>query len=304
MTTTSTLVPTFFASRSHYRDHLEPIAAAMGTEVIDTPGTGPVVVASSIDLWRCRGRRVIFVEHGAGQTYSNNHPAYSGGRDRGDVVLFICPSVKVSWRNFTAYPKVQSVAVGCPKMDRWHIDPKPGGDAIGIAFHWFTGGVAPEARSAFGHYQEALGALQAAFPGRVLGTGHPRIVGRLRRSYEAAGIPLVPTEEVFERCGVLVTDNSSVGWEFASLDRPVVWLNAPWYRRGVEHGLRFWQYADTGLQVDEPRELVEGVTLALDDPEPFRSRRREVIPGVYAFTDGTSAQRAADAIREAMWSRS
>lgn len=295
-------MPEFYGSKSHYRDHLEPIAAVMDRPVhgfARDVGPGPVVVASFLDLWRFKHRPAVLVEHGAGQTYGKPHSAYSGGKDRDNVVLFVCPSEAVAARNLARYPRARAVAVGCPKMDRWHLEPVQPEPIVGLAFHWFTGGVAPEARSALPHHQEALGGLRY----QTLGTGHPRVLGHLRGLYGACGVPLVETDEVFRRCRVLVCDNSSVGWEFASLDRPVVWLNAPWYRRDVEHGLRFWEFADSGIQVDEPGDLQAAIEAAYDDPEPYRSRRREVIGQVYAYTDGKAAQRAAEAIEEVLWSR-
>lgn len=296
-------MPTFFGSRTHYRDHLRPIADAMGTGVVehrrDVP-PGPVVVASYLDLWAMRDRPAVFVEHGAGQSYGTRHPAYSGGDGRDNVVLFVCPSTTVADRNRARYPRADAVAVGCPRMDRFHADPPTPTGVVGLAFHWFTGGVSPEARSAFPHHQSALDGLGRAFPGRVVGTGHPRVLTRLRASYDPAGITTAPTDDVIRDAAVMVADNTSVGWEYLSTDRPVVWLNAPWYRRNVEHGLRFWEHADAGIMVDDPGDVVDAVRWAMTDPEPHRTRRRDVIPRVYEYTDGKAAIRAAEAIEGAL----
>ena len=93
-----------------------------------------------------------------------------------------------------------------------------------------------------------------------------------------------------------MVDNSSIGWEFLSLDRPVVWLNAPWYRRNVNYGLRFWDFADAGVQVEEPHDLRFAITEALMDTN--RARRREAVADIYAYTDGRASERAARAIEE------
>ena len=56
-------------------------------------------------------------------------------------------------------------------------------------------------------------------------------------------------DEVMERSTLYICDNSSTLYEFASTGRPVVVLNAPWFRRDIEHGLRFWEHADVGVSV-------------------------------------------------------
>ena len=51
------------------------------------------------------------------------------------------------------------------------------------------------------------------------------------RFYEAHGIEYVPDfDDVLRRADVYACDNSSTLYEFASTGRPVVVLNAPWYR--------------------------------------------------------------------------
>lgn len=281
---------------------VEEAAWAHGIEarLVNAPGgTGPIMVASWVDLRAAPHRPVIFVEHGAGQTYRDMpHPSYAGGGGRERVCLFICPSKRVVALNRATYPQTPAVAVGCPALDRWHAGAETSVPmAVAISFHWPCS-VAPEAGSAFDFYARALSELAGTFD-EVIGHAHPRIFAELAPRYEASGIePVASFGEVLRRAAVYAVDNSSTLYEFASLARPVVVLNAPWFRRDVEHGLRFWEMADVGVQVDEPGDLVDGVKLALADPPVIRMRRDEITSAVYAACDGHAADRAARAIAE------
>lgn len=132
-----------YASAPHYAAHIEPVWAALPPEARGTfwtarardrwgtpvPARWPldrlVLVASYVDARRARPRPVVYLEHGAGQTYpgdsrSAGHPSYSGGRELDHVVLFLCPSGVVADRWSARYPDVPAVVVGCPYLDRWH----------------------------------------------------------------------------------------------------------------------------------------------------------------------------------------
>jgi hypothetical protein len=253
-----------------------------------------VIVAGYRDLLSVKPRPVILLEHGAGQTYGGGNPAHPGGRNRGTVALFICPSDRVAELNRARYPETPAVVVGSPVMDQHHRYPaRPESGVVAVAFHW-NALTAPEARSAFPFFGDAVADL--ARERTVIGHGHPRIEKTLRRFYATHGITWVSLDEVYRRAEVLIVDNSSVGWEFLSLDRPVIWLNPPWYRKSVDYGLRFWEYADSGVQVDDPADLSFAVTEALVDTR--RARRREVVSEVFAYTDGRASERAARAIEE------
>ncbi len=166
---------------------------------------------------------------------------------------------------------------------------------VAISFHWHSR-VVPETMGAFRYFRPGLRALARRF--KLLGHGHPRIIDRLAAEYRRLGIEVVRDfEDVLRRADLYAVDNSSTLFEFASTDRPVVVLNAPWFRRRVEHGLRFWRYADVGVECDHPRRLVPAVRRALADPSEQRIKRRVAINAVYPWRDGAAAQRAASAIR-------
>lgn len=172
---------------------------------------------------------------------------------------------------------------------------------VALTFHWHCS-LVPEMDWAFRHYDAALPALVAAAEVRgweLLGHGHPRAYGALVRRWKALGIEAVPSfADILDRASVLCGDNTSALPEFASVGKPVVWLSAPWYRRDVDHGSRFWTWPAGQVCVDEPEDLVSGIERALADPPEVQAAREAMVRSVYAFTDGHAAERAAAAIVE------
>ena len=267
---------------------------------------GPLVVASVGDARTAdkTGRPVAFCEHGAGQSYSSRHASYAGGQGgRRNVRLFLCPNEQAAERNRRAYPGVPAVVIGCPKLDAWHREPPPPRrepPVVALSFHWPCE-VCPETLWAFPHYRKGLGTVARDPRWQLIGHGHPRALSALRGHYATLGVEVVEQfAEVVARADCYVCDNSSTMFEFASLGRPVVVLNAPWYRREVEHGLRFWEAAGVGVQCSEPEDLPEAIATALQDAPERRAAREAAVALAYAYTDGRAAQRAAKAIRETL----
>lgn len=343
-----------YASAAHYAEHLQPIVAELerrGRPVArwaarssqpwgnpPPPARRPpraicvAMVASYVDARKMvqRGARYIYVEHGAGQTYLGDpavppSPSYSGGPEHDRCLLFVAPSEHVAQRWRAAYPGTPVAVVGCPWLDRWHlqaagevddgeqqqhdeqhhqhggvgVDLHGGGSTptVAVTFHWECS-LVPETFSAWRHYDAALPALAERY--RVLGHGHPRAWGKLARRWAQLGVEATPhLADVLDRADLLVADNTSAAYEFASLGRPVLMLNAPWYRRDVHHGLRFWSHVP-GLQVDEPDQLVAGVGRALADPPEAQALRARAVGYTYSHCDGRAASRAADAIQEVL----
>lgn len=318
-----------YASLEHYADHIDPIWQALpdavrgeswapragcwwGKPDYTRPGPAdrPVLVAGFADARRMHPRPLVYVEHGAGQAYpadprSATSGSYAGGEGLDRAVLFIAPSETVADRWRAAYARTPVAVVGCPKLDRWHAFPRARAETsvVAVTFHWDCQ-LIPETRSAFGHYRHALAGLVAdvrAAGGEVWGHGHPRAWARLARTWRALDVPLVPRlADVLDGADLLIGDNTSALPEFASTGRPVLWLNAPWYRRDVEHGGRFWRWPRGQVACNEPGDLVPSARLALSDPPMAAASRARMVTGVYAHTDGHAADRAAAAIMEVL----
>lgn len=260
-----------------------------------------LVVASYKDARRAPQRRVALLEHGAGQTYSDSHPSGPGGEGRQNVALFLCTNEDVAERNWRAYPAAQHRVVGCPKLDAWHdgglrlVSMPP---TVAVSFHW-NSNQAPEAGWAFDHYVNELPSVVAAHPG-ALGHAHPRAFRFLEPAFEWAGLePVDDFEQVLLRADLYVCDNSSTLFEFAATGRPVLVLNAPAYRRDVNHGLRFWSHVP-GLQCDEPADLLHRIAEALEDRPEQQALRHRAVERAYGALDGKATQRAVSALRGAV----
>lgn len=306
-----------YASRQHYYDHLAPIWEAlpaavrgyvMGPRTTNPWRTHPlmpvtrddlVLVASYVDSQKFARHRVVYVEHGAGQTYTGDalgigHGSYSGGNGHDHTALFICPNETVAARWMLRYP-IPAVAVGCPKLDAW-TDAARDPEVVGITFHW-DNPLVPESRSAFHHYRQSLPRIVADLRGsgrRVIGHGHPRAERALQAVWKALDVPYEPNlDALVRRCGTLVVDNSSAMYEAAAVGVNVVALNASWYRRHVEHGLRFWS-AVPGVQVDEPID----VPAAVEEADRYELERLRGVRAAYSAVDGGASRRAAAAIME------
>jgi len=284
------LVPPELLSRAvGYGVAAEPLRVDMRRPAAGDPARC-ALVASYGDMKKARRLgygSFAFLEHGIGQAYlgesrssANGHPSYAGGIDRGDVGLFLVPNTYCAELWQRAYPGATVAVVGSPKLDTLPRREYGPGPVVAVSFHWNCP-IAPETRASWSHFLPVLPEL--ARHHRVIGHGHPRILPQLERFYRRMGIEVVPDfTDVCRRADLYVCDNSSTLYEFASTGRPVVVLNAPWYRRYVDHGLRFWEAATVGVQVDEPGDLLDGVERALADPVTQKAARHDALYRVYS----------------------
>ena len=248
---------------------------------------------------RSRGSPTVYLAHGIGQWYSDAHSSYPGGRNREGVVLFLCANEQSAAANRAMYPASRSVAIGMPKLDVWADQvPKPWNKppVVATSFHWNCH-VAPESEGAFEYYKDALIPLKDEYT--LLGHAHPRLMPTARKWYQQHHVAVAEHfDEVMERADVYMCDNSSTLYEFAATGRPVVVLNAPWFRRDVEHGLRFWEFADVGVQCDSPESLRSSLEQAVEDADPMPAHRRVVCEQVFTKLDGMATERAVAEIME------
>jgi hypothetical protein len=276
------------------------------TVSVELQHRGPrVLVASDVDYRHVAGnRRVILMQHGAGQSYGGDpdpgvarHPSYAGGTGQERSDLFVVPGPHPACRTREQYPELPCVAVGCPALDARLRHPRVEGDeapTVAITFHW-NNQLCPETMSAFSHFAPVLSDLSRRF--RVIGHAHPKAWSMTNEAYRAAGIPWVDYEAMLDQADVIVVDNSSAGFEAAALGIPVVWMTPPWYR-DLDHGLRFgperW-LGGLGMEVREPADLIPAVAESVMIGH-WRAGPVPDLHDVYTHLDGTSAARAAAGI--------
>ena len=296
------------SSEPHYRDHIQPIWDLIPEQYHHTRGIPDyMLVGGYADVKSYPIRKYVYVEHGAGQSYTDPVDAstfrsvrsfYSGGNGHQLCSLFLCPNQEVADRWTLKYPDKPAVVVGCPKLDPWHAGLRgaPKDKTVAITFHWdalFTG--VPETVSAFNYYYPSLAEAVSQFRSqgwKVLGHSHPRYPA-VRKFWESAeiaelGVEYASAEDILDRASILIADNTSMQAEFLSLGRRVVWLNEPRFRRDVHHGGRFWDWPNEygGTQISSGEELI-----ALDLHQVGATTGHP-----YSSADGLSASRAADAI--------
>lgn len=292
------------AIEPQFAEHARPVWQALppflrGEFGPSVTSTNPVLVSSHGDLRvaRALGRtEIAYLEHGAGQSYggdpgSARHRSYAGGEDHEDVSLFLVPGPHPAARWREAYPAARVEMVGSPRLDSL---PGREGDAapvVALSFHFNAMAGCQESNGLWRWYRHLIPTLAKRFD--LIGHAHPRWSDRIRPWFQRAGVPFVDRfEDVCRRASVYVCDNSSTIFEFASTGRPVVLLNAPEYRRSVDHGLRFWSASHVGVNA-KPKDVVERIVEALEDAPERQVNREQALSLVYGHRSGGAGRAAA-----------
>lgn len=317
-----------YVSQAHYAEHLWPIIEALPVDrrgiiyaprsvvheitrdypeiravvgFAPSPSRAPCLCGGYQDLPYGRRPKVL-VNHGAGQTYRNvESPSFAGGPGHEGADLFLCPNEHAAELEQARYGK-DAYAVGCPKLDGWASVPAPEPGVVAVTFHWrqyvktLSGDKAPESSWAWETWRERIAKL--AQQRTVLGHCHPRARRELEAWWAQIGVEYVPrAQDLLARADTLILDNSSLGFEWAAIDRHTVWLRgADW--RHTMHGLRFGDPLP-GPELESDRgvgDLME----AIDERASLRwsFARTEVRERVYGKWDGNAAGRAAAILTE------
>lgn len=304
----------FFAREPHHQRHARAVYDALPEKHRGVFASDPREVINDVVATFAYGdlkmmdrhhKKIIYCEHGVGMFYNTEHPSYAGSNEhRDNVILRLVPNETIAAKERETLSCPVKV-IGVPMMDEWanrsfKVHRKP---TVAISFHWDCL-VCPETRSAFKHYRKAIGELRQHF--KVIGHGHPRIIDRLTSIYREFGITIEKDfDKILSKADVYLCDNSSTIYQFAFTEKPVVLLNMPAYRKDVTHpgNPRFWKYADIGIQVEQPEELVDAVKRAVKYYQDYIPRIREMKRDVFTFDDGKCAERAATAMVEAVSSK-
>lgn len=244
---------------------------------------------------------MILTEHGIGQTYSSPHSSFANSRiGKDNVFLFLSPNLINKQKYLEKDDNRPIEVIGVPKMDKWHnqdLKKREKKPIVCLSFHWDSY-IVPETRGTFSFYQPILEALNQNDHFSLVTHGHPRIINKVKRYSQDLGIETYDSfEEVLEKADIYACDNSSTLFEFASTNRPVVVLNAPWYRRNINHGLRFWDFSDIGYNCNKPEELEEVILKSLNEDQETRERREEIISILFPYR-GVAANRAAQVLED------
>ena len=93
-----------------------------------------------------------------------------------------------------------------------------------------------------------------------------------------------------ESSDLLLTDTSSVAYEFLLFDRPIITYNATTRR-------------DKGINIINPSQLEKAIERSLNDPDEYSSNRKSYLNELHPYTDGKSAERIIETIKKVIHSK-
>lgn len=221
------------------------------------------------------------------------------------------------------YPDVRLAAVGFPKLDPLQNGSAPRFD---LAAHGLDAG-RPTLLYAPTFFPSSIGRLPETWPAALADCNlliKPHQFSLAKRDYrdqqrrfarwaeypnvfvaDASWPSLVPFMSVAD---MLISEASSALFEFAALDRPVVWcdfLKLRWSYRGpfrfrlarrMDQGIR--EYAAVGVHAASPADLIEKIRGELDNPARCAAQRARITAELIGPTDGRAAERAAAVLLE------
>lgn len=299
----------FYTGEEHFFDHTIPVWLALPDQykgtfyvsklveqkrakesgipyVVGYPENSELCLVASIADYRATNHDVVYMEHGIGHQYSNNHMGYAGGSGKDRVVLFLNQHHITDERNLKTYPNVKHAIIGTPKMDKvkrtgWIVHHRK--PVVCMSFHWDCK-VSPETRSSYPFYKKMIPILyKMKNDFDFVLHAHPKNGFQDEVKKEFPDIPFIEKfEDVMKIADVYVIDNSSTMYEFLVTGRPIVVLNCPHYRFDVNHGIRFWDYIG-GMQVNRTKDLLTTILDTIAFPNQLKELRDGIVSELYPY---------------------
>ncbi|MFQ6613200.1 MAG: CDP-glycerol glycerophosphotransferase family protein, partial [Fidelibacterota bacterium] len=110
------------------------------------------------------------------------------------------------------------------------------------------------------------------------------------QALESPAFQIAKTDDILplmEAADILITDTSSVAYEFLLLDRPIIT-----YRARARQ--------DKGLDITTPDDLEGAIVRSLLDPGEFSPVRHEILEELHPYRDGQSSQRVVETVQDVL----
>lgn len=265
------------------------------------PGEDYWLVASYQDLCalhQLRHKNLVLMEHGTGQTYVGvtDDSYISANRTRLCKALWM-PNQRATalQQSPTKTPVYQLPPYRVNYLQGLRRQKKPNTKPVVVVSFHYHGSGCPEQRATAQDWWDngVLAHLAQLDTIQLVGHSHPRCLGDLQKTWASLGVPCLSRfDDVVTQADLYICDNSSTLFEAAACGIPVILLNGLRYRPSVRHGLRFWNYADMGLQVwaknSNPTQAVESAIYKTLQEDPQKIRREQIVQEL--FSGGTPVQ--------------